>query len=128
MKRRHFIGGLGGAAAVSACQPQAGTGTTTQASAERFNWKLVTTWPPNFPGLGTGVNTLVRYIEEMSAGRIRIQVYAANELIPALEVFDAVSRGTAEMGHGAAYYWRGQSEAAQFFCSIPFGMNAQEMA
>ncbi|MGD8339563.1 MAG: TRAP transporter substrate-binding protein DctP [Gammaproteobacteria bacterium] len=127
MKRRHFIGGLGGAAALSACQPQAGTGPSTQASAERFSWKLVTTWPPNFPGLGTGVNTLVRYIEAMSAGRIQIQVYAANELIPALEVFDAVSRGTAEMGHGAAYYWRGQSEAAQFFCSIPFGMTAHEM-
>jgi TRAP-type mannitol/chloroaromatic compound transport system substrate-binding protein len=127
MKRRQFIGGLTGAAAATACAPQADSGSTTQTSTQRFNWKLVTTWPPNFPGLGTGVNTLVRYIETMSAGRIQIQVYAANELIPALEVFDAVSRGTAEMGHGAAYYWRGQSEAAQFFCSIPFGMNAHEM-
>ena len=126
MKRRQFIGGLGGAAAVTACQPAAGPGAA-QGSVERFNWKIVTTWPPNFPGLGTGVNTLVRYIETMSAGRIRIQVYAAGELVPALEVFDTVSRGSAEMGHGAAYYWRGQSEAAQFFCSIPFGMNAHEM-
>jgi TRAP-type mannitol/chloroaromatic compound transport system substrate-binding protein len=125
MRRRQFISGLTGAAAVTACQPQAETGSA--ASTERFSWKLVTTWPQNFPGLGTGVNTLVRYIEAMSAGRIQIQVYAANELIPALEVFDAVSRGTAEIGHGAAYYWRGQSEAAQFFCSIPFGMNAHEM-
>ena len=127
MKRRQFIGGLTGAAAATACAPQADPGSTTQTSTQRFNWKLVTTWPPNFPGLGTGVNTLVEYIEAMSAGRIQIQIYAANELIPALEVFDAVSRGTSEMGHGAAYYWRGQSEAAQFFCSIPFGMNAHEM-
>jgi len=127
MKRRQFIGGLSGAAAVTACQPAAETGSTAQASTERFDWKIVTTWPPNFPGLGTGVNTLVRYIETMSAGRIQIRIYAANELIPALQVFDAVSRGTAEIGHGAAYYWRGKSEAAQFFCSIPFGMNAHEM-
>jgi TRAP-type mannitol/chloroaromatic compound transport system substrate-binding protein len=127
MKRRHFFGALGGAATATACGPAADSGSATAVSTERFNWKLVTTWPPNFPGLGTGVNTLVRYIETMSAGRIRIQVYAAGELIPALEVFDAVSRGTAEIGHGAAYYWRGQSEAAQFFCSIPFGMNAHEM-
>jgi TRAP-type mannitol/chloroaromatic compound transport system substrate-binding protein len=126
MKRRHFIGGLTGAAAVSACQPTDQSGSPA-ASNERFEWKLVTTWPPNFPGLGTGVNTLVDYIQRMSAGRIQIRIYAANELIPALEVFDAVSRGTAEIGHGAAYYWRGQSEAAQFFCSIPFGMNAHEM-
>jgi len=127
MRRRQFIGTLSGAAAVAACQPAADTGVAAAQSTERFNWKLVTTWPPNFPGLGTGVNTLVRYIEAMSAGRIRIRVYAAGELVPALEVFDAVSRGSAEIGHGAAYYWRGQSEAAQFFCSIPFGMNAHEM-
>ena len=127
MKRRQFIGALSGAAAVSACQPQVAGPVGDSASNERFEWKLVTTWPPNFPGLGTGVNTLVRYIEEMSAGRIRIRVYAGGELVPALEVFDAVSRGSAEMGHGAAYYWRGQSEAAQFFAAIPFGMTAHEM-
>ena len=54
-------------------------------------------------------------------------MYGAGELVPAFEVFDAVSRGTAEMGHGAAYYWKGKSEAAQFFAAVPFGMNAQEM-
>jgi TRAP-type mannitol/chloroaromatic compound transport system substrate-binding protein len=127
MKRRQFIGALGGAAAVSACQPEAAGPAAAAGSSERFQWKLVTTWPPNFPGMGSGVNTLVRNIERMSAGRIRITVYAGGELVPALEVFDTVSRGSAEMGHGAAYYWRGQSEAAQFFCAIPFGMTAHEM-
>jgi TRAP-type mannitol/chloroaromatic compound transport system substrate-binding protein len=127
MKRRNFIGALSGAATATACGPAIESGTATSASSETFEWKLVTTWPPNFPGLGTAVNTLIRYVETMSAGRLRIRVYAAGELVPALEVFDTVSRGTAEMGHGAAYYWRGQSEAAQFFCSIPFGMNAHEM-
>jgi len=112
---------------VAACAPAANETGPAANSAQTFDWKLVTTWPPNFPGLGTGVNTLARYIEEMSSGRIRIRIYAAGELIPALEVFDAVSRGTAEMGHGAAYYWRGKSEAAQFFATIPFGMNAHEM-
>ena len=126
MKRREFVTALGGAAALSACG-RTDDIATTAGSQQRFSWKLVTTWPPNFPGLGTGVNTLVRYIEAMSAGRLRIRIYAAGELIPALEVFDAVSRGTAEMGHGAAYYWRGKTEAAQFFASIPFGLNAHEM-
>jgi len=126
MKRRDFVTALGGATALSACG-RTDDVATAPGSQQRFSWKLVTTWPPNFPGLGTGVNTLVRYIEAMSAGRLRIQIYAAGELIPALEVFDAVSRGTAEMGHGAAYYWRGKTEAAQFFASIPFGLNAHEM-
>jgi TRAP-type mannitol/chloroaromatic compound transport system substrate-binding protein len=63
----------------------------------------------------------------MSGGRLQVKVYGANELVPAFEVFDAVSRGTAEIGHGAAYYWKGKSEAAQFFSTVPFGMTAQEM-
>ena len=62
---------------------------------------MVTTWPPNFPGFGSGVNQLVKNIEAASAGRLRIKIYAASELVPAFEVFDAVSRGTAEIGHGA---------------------------
>ena len=87
---------------------------------------MVTTWLPNFPGLGTGANTLARYIREMSGGRLDITVYGAGELIPALEVFDAVSQGGAELGHCSSYYWRGKSAAAQFFTTIPFGLNAHE--
>jgi len=88
---------------------------------------MVTTWPPNFPGLGTGANTLARYLEEISGGRLSVQVYAAGELIPAFEVFDAVASGAAELGHSGAYYWRGKSEAAQFFSTVPFGLSTHEM-
>ena len=63
----------------------------------------------------------------MSGGRIEVKVYGAGELVPAFEIFDAVSRGTAEMGHGASYYWKGKSEAAQFFAAVPYGFTAQEM-
>ena len=95
---------------------------------KKYEWKMVTTWPPGFPGLGTGAANLAKLIGELSGGRLQIQVFGAGELVPAFEVFDAVSSGTAEMGHGAAYYWKGKSEAAQFFASVPFGMNAQELA
>ena len=81
---------------------------------------------PTVPGLGTGANTLARYISELSGGRMELTIYGAGELVPPLEVFDTVSQGAAEMGHGAAYYWRGKSEAAQFFTTIPFGLNAHE--
>lgn len=91
------------------------------------HWKMVTTWPKNFPGLGTGANTVAEKITTMSGGRIQVKVYGAKELVPAFEVFDAVSSGTAEMGHGAAYYWKGKNEAIQFFSTVPFGLTAQEM-
>lgn len=88
---------------------------------------MVTTWPPHFPVLGVGADHLAAWIEEMSEGRIQIQVYGGGELIPPLEGFDAVSQGVAEMGHGAAYYWAGKAPATQFFAAVPFGMNAQQM-
>jgi len=94
--------------------------------AETIHWKMVTTWPKNFPGLGTGAEALAKNIKAMSNGRLDIKVYAAGELVPALEVFDTVSRGTAEMGHAASYYWKGKVPAAQFFTTVPFGLTALE--
>ena len=96
-------------------------------SASNVEWKLVTTWPKNLPALGTAPEKIAELVAAMSAGRFQIKVYAAGELVPALEVFDAVSQGNAEMGHGAAYYWRGKAPMAAFFTTVPFGMTAQEM-
>jgi TRAP-type mannitol/chloroaromatic compound transport system substrate-binding protein len=134
MKRRDFLGTAGGGAllaggVLAGCQQTETTQPATPAPGvnEVIHWKLVTTWPRNFPGLGTGANNLARLINEMSGGRLQVKVYGAGELVPAMEVFGAVMQGTAEMGHGAAYYWKGKSEAAQFFAAVPFGLTAQEM-
>lgn len=97
------------------------------APAKTYNWKLVTSWPKNYPGLGTAPETFASMVERMSAGRLKIRVYGAGELVPALEVFDTVSSGTAEMGHAGAYYWKGKIPAAAFFTTVPFGLNAREM-
>jgi TRAP-type mannitol/chloroaromatic compound transport system substrate-binding protein len=124
MKRREFIkqasaGAIASSAAVAPAIARADTA---------IKWKMVTTWPKNFPVLGTGANQLAKLITEMTDQRISVKVYGAGELIPAFEVFDAVSRGTAEIGHGSAYYWKGKIEEAQFFSTVPFGMNGQEMS
>ena len=97
-----------------------------QTEKKNFSWKLVTTWPKNYPGVGLGPENFAQLVNEMSDGRLKIKVYGNGELIPALEVFDTVSRGTVEMGHGASYYWIGKLPAAQFFTTLPFGLNAQE--
>ena len=96
-------------------------------SGERFDWKMVTTWPPGFPILGEGCQQLADLCREMSGGRLNITVYGGGELVPALEAFDAVRQGAAEVGSGAAYYWAGKLPAAQFFAGYPFGLNAQQM-
>lgn len=97
-----------------------------QSSAEIIEWKLVTTWPKGLPGLGAAPENFARRVHEASGGRLRIKVFGAGEIAPAFEVFDAVSRGVAQAGHGASYYWKGKIPAAVFFTAVPFGMTAQE--
>jgi len=97
------------------------------ANSKVYNWKMVTTWPPNFPVFQEGVERFANDVKEMTNGRLNIKVYAGNELVPPLGTFDAVSQGTVELGHGAAYYWAGKVPAAQFFTAVPFGLNAQGM-
>ncbi len=127
MKRREFVGGVAAAAGLAACARQESNCGDAAAGGETFEWSCVTSWPPKFPGLGMGPENLARQVEAASAGRLKIKVYGAGELVPAFEVFDAVSRGTVEMGHGASYYHKGKLDAAQFFTAIPFGLTNLEL-
>ncbi|MBC6906076.1 ABC transporter substrate-binding protein [Saccharophagus sp. K07] len=95
-------------------------------TSEVYRWRMVTTWPKRFPGIGLAPENFAELLRKMSNGRIQITVYGANEIVPAMGVFDAVSSGSVEMGHGAAYYWKGKIPASSFFASVPFGMNATE--
>jgi TRAP-type mannitol/chloroaromatic compound transport system substrate-binding protein len=131
MKRRHFVRTLplaaAGAATAACARREPGAPGSATARGETLRWKLATTWPPNFPGLGTGANFLAQTIERCSGGRIEVKVYGAGELVPAFEVFDAVARGTCELGHSGAYYWKGKTESASLFSALPFGMTANEV-
>ena len=110
------------------CAKDENTSRVNQANSETiYNWRMVTTWPKNFPGLGIAPETLATRVAKMSNGRLNIKVYGAGEIVPAMEVFEAVSQGTVQIGHGAAYYWKGKVPIAQFFTAIPFGLTAQEM-
>jgi TRAP-type mannitol/chloroaromatic compound transport system substrate-binding protein len=113
---------------VSGCRSDNDTASETAATPQqKFVWKMVTTWPRNYPGLGAAPENFAKAVKEMSGGRLIVKVHGAGELVPAMGVFDSVARGAVEMGHGAAYYWKGKTPAAQFFTAVPFGMNAQEM-
>ena len=111
---------------LASCGGEKQAASATSAEAKTYNWKLVTSWPKNFPGLGTAPENFAKLVNEMSAGRLTVKVYGAGEIVPGFEVFDAVSQGTAQMGHAASYYWKGKMPAAPIFTAMPFGFNAQE--
>ncbi|WP_448551389.1 TRAP transporter substrate-binding protein [Thalassotalea montiporae] len=114
---------------LAGCGEQATTTASSQslATQQTFQWKMVTSWPKNFPGLGVAPEKFAAMVGEMSDGRLTIQVYGAGELVPGFEVFDAVSQGTVQMGHSGSYYWKGKIPASPIFGAIPFGMTATEL-
>ena len=95
---------------------------------QNFNWRMTSAYGKGAPfymdGPGSATD-LAKRIEAMSGGRLKIAVYGAGELIPALEGFDAVRAGTVEMNHANSYFWTGKTFAAQYFCAVPFGLNFQ---
>lgn len=121
---------LGGAAtALSACGGASDNSAAKGAPAivgKKRALTMVTAWPKNFPGTGTGVERLAKRIEALSGGQITVKVFAAGELVGGLAGFDAVSGGQADMYHAAEYYWQGKSPAFNFFAAVPFGMTANE--
>ena len=93
-----------------------------------FNWKMTSFYGPNAAFYSTGpggAKDLVKRIDDMSGGRLKIQFYGAGELIPAAEGFDAVSSGTVEMNFANSYFWTGKTFAGQYFTAVPFGLNFQ---
>jgi TRAP-type mannitol/chloroaromatic compound transport system substrate-binding protein len=135
MERRDFLrkAGLAAAGAVAAGAGLAGCAQQKEEAAQgpavqpkkTYEWKMVTTWPPNLPVLQTGAERFAKRVEEVTNGQIKIEVFAGGELVPPLGVFDAVSEGTVECGSGASYYWAGKVPAAQWFAAVPFGFNPQ---
>lgn len=123
MKRRDFFKSASALTAGTAV-----TALTAPAIAQgNVTWRMVTTWPKNFPGLGVGAQKLADRITKASGGRLTVQVYAAGEMVPPLGALDAVIDGSAEMSHGASYYWQNKSKGLSFFTGVPFGMTSREL-
>lgn len=122
MDRRKFLrAGLAGTAATVAAPHVA-------RAQESFNWRMTNAYGPSAPFYVEGPGSPTHFCEmvrEMSGGRLNIEHFAAGELIPALEGFDAVSAGTVEMNSANSYFWAGRVPAAQFFTCVPFGLNFQ---
>ena len=124
MKRRDFFKSASAIAAGTA----AATALAAPAIAQgNITWRMVTTWPKNFPGLGVGAQRLADRITKASGGRLTVQLFAAGEMVPPLQALDAVIDGSAEMSHGTPYYWQNKSQGLSFFTGVPFGMTSREL-
>jgi len=120
ISRRAVLGGSTAAGAAALAAPALAQGQAT------LEWKLVTSWPKNLPGPGVTAQRIADRIQLMSGGRLRVRLFAAGELVPALGVFDAVSAGTAQMAHTASFFWQGKVPASVYFTAVPFGLLPHE--
>lgn len=94
---------------------------------KRIEITMVSTWPRDFPGLGTGAQRFAKRLTDMTDGRITVNYFAANERVKAFDSFDEVASGNAQMYHAAEYYWKGKHPGFAYFTSVPFGMTYNEI-
>ncbi|BAY07675.1 TRAP transporter substrate-binding protein [Calothrix sp. NIES-2098] len=112
------------AATVASCA-RTGTSPNVQTGLPNVRWRMATSWPKSL-GTFIGAETVSKRVAEMTNGRFKITPFAAGELVPGLQVLDAVQAGTVECGHTSSYYYIGKSPALAFATSVPFGLNAQQ--
>jgi len=125
MRRRAFIKATAGAGALGAVAGASGFPKPALSQGIK-ELKLVSTYPKNFPGLGTSANRVAARINAATGGRISVKLFNGGELVPPFGVFDAVSQGNADMYFSADYYFPSKSQAFNFFTTVPFGMTAAE--
>ncbi|MGY3033155.1 TRAP-type mannitol/chloroaromatic compound transport system substrate-binding protein [Bradyrhizobium sp. USDA 4354] len=121
MERRKFLtaGGLGLAATAVAAPAVA-------QSMPEVKWRLAASWPKSLDTLYGGCEYFCKRVAEITDNRFQIQPFAAGEIVPGLQVLDAVSNGTVEMGNTALYYYWGKNPAFTFGTSLPFGLNTRQ--
>jgi len=121
MKRRQFLkAGTAGIAASAIAAP-----AIAQSSPE-LKWRLTASWPKSLDTLYGSCETMAKHVAEATDNKFHIQVFAAGEIVPGLNVLDAVQNGTVEMGHTATYYFIGKEPTWALFCAVPFAMNARQ--
>ena len=91
-----------------------------------IQWRLAASWPKSLDTLFGGADLVARRVSEITDGKFQIRTFAAGEIVPALQVLDAVQAGTVEMGHTAAYYYAGKDPAFAIATAIPFGLNCRQ--
>ncbi len=122
MKRREFLKTAGVGATASALAAPA-----IAQSMPEVKWRLAASWPKSLDTLFGGCEYFARRIAEITDNKFQIQVFAAGELVPGLQVLDAVQNGTVEMGNTALYYYWGKDPAFTFGTALPFGLDARQM-
>src|SRR4051795_8898014 len=123
MRRRAFLasGGLGLAGAAALAAP------AIAKSQPEIKWRMATSWPKSLDTLFGAAEFLTKRVAEATDNQFQIRVFAGGEIVPALQVLDAVQNNTVEMGHTASYYYIGKDPTFSLDCTIPFGMNYREM-
>jgi TRAP-type mannitol/chloroaromatic compound transport system substrate-binding protein len=121
MKRREFIKVTGMAAAGAATM----AAPAIAQSMPEIKWRMTTSWPKSLDTLHGAAEQMAKMVAEATDNKFQIQTFAAGEIVPGLQVLDAVQNGTVEMGHTASYYYFGKDPAFTFGSCIPFGPNAR---
>ncbi len=125
MRRRDFVKSAGLGLAASAAAETIAAPAIAQTAPE-IKWRLAASWPKSLDTLFGGADYLARRVAELTDNKFQIRTFAGGEIVPALQVLDAVQNNTVELGHTASYYYVGKDPTFTFDCTVPFGLNTRQ--
>ena len=133
MQRRKLLGASAtavtaaiGTGLLSSCTIRREASNSSSLALPKTTWRMATSWPYSLDTIYGGAETISQRVNELSGGNFQIKTYASGELVPGLEVLDAVQAGSVECGHTATYYYKGKNPCFAFGTSVPFGLTAQQ--
>jgi TRAP-type mannitol/chloroaromatic compound transport system substrate-binding protein len=127
MDRRHFVKAAAAGAALAACGGGEQAAPAVHAR-PRIAWRLASSFPRGLDTIYGTAEILAERLAALSDGAFTIRPYPAGELVPGLQVMDAVQQRTVPVGHTASYYYTGKSPALAFDTAVPFGLVARQQA
>ena len=95
-------------------------------SAPEIKWRMPSSFPKSLSTLYGGAEFLCKRIAELTDNKFQIRPFPPGDIVPALQVLDAVQAGTVECGHTASYYYTGKDPTFAFGSTVPFGFNARQ--
>ncbi len=119
------LGAIGLGVAACAGKEQTSAAIVTQ---PRVQWRLASSFPRSLDTIYGAAEVLADRVEKLSEGRFSIRAYPSGELVPPLQVLDAVQQGTVHAGHTASYYFTGKNPALAFDTAVPFGMTSRQQS
>jgi len=126
MQRRKFLKGAAFAGAGSIGVASSFPAPALAQSMPEIKWRIASSFPKSLDTIYGGAEVVAKRVADLTDNKFQMRTFAAGEIVPGLQVLDAVQNGTVAAGHTVSYYYVGKDPTFAFDACMPFGLNVRQ--